>query len=312
MLGGQEFGWRLSHAEGGEFALTTGGGLQRRAPDSVGAGIFLENESMLQTGIGQLELLYRTAAGSSLEIKAGENTSILLHGETEGKAALELLYGRIRVRTGSQSGQGIIVVSGNTALEITEGDMGVDYEIPSGLPRPVFRVHCFSGSGELLPLIQEGFADITRLPVASGESLVLVFHTPFSYVERRPLTRDMVQYWNARSFSGASASLPVPKDSPAVFMPELEASTSVLDETVLDEAPLVPARNQVRRKNPGIATGLLLVVAGTAMNSLGVFGTNIFDKKTRDILTYSSYAPLGLGSLILFITLCYNPKDAPE
>jgi hypothetical protein len=313
MLGAQEFGWRLSHAEGGNFALTTGGGLQSYAPGSVGAGIFLENESMLQTGIGQLELRYLPQAGAYLEIKAGENTSLLLHGETEGKATLELLYGRIRIRTANQ---GIVVVSGNTALEIREGDMGVDFEIPPGSSRPVFRVHGFGGSGELIPLIQEGFADITRLPVGSGESLTLEFHTPFSYVERRPLARDMVQYWNARAFSGG-APLPVPKDSSAVSMPELESSPDgnlTRPPVIEPDFPKGQAASglQIKRKNFGIAAGLLLVAAGTAMNGLGVFGTDLFDKKTRDILTYSGYAPIGMGSLILLITLCYNPKDAPE
>jgi hypothetical protein len=191
-----------------------------------------------------------------------------------------------------------------------EGDMGLDFEIPPGSSRHVFRVHGFSGSGELIPLVQEGFADITRLPVGSGESLILEFHTPFSYVERRPLTEDLVQFWNARAFStGDSAALPVPKGSAALSMPELESSPAIgpLDQTLLS-----PPRNQVKRKNPGIATGLLLVAAGTAMNGLGVFGTDLFDKKTRDILIYSGYAPMGLGSLILLITLCYNPKNAPE
>jgi hypothetical protein len=307
------YAWRIYHSDGGDFALTSKGKLQNYGPKSAEDGIVLQDFDTIQTGSGRVELQLlprgRRASGSEHTLlKAGENTSLLVHSERNGTFTLELLYGRIRIVTGTVPDRGITVVSGNTALEVKEGDFGVDFEIRSASTRPVFRVHCFKGEGRLLPLIQEGSSDIPRLPVASKETLTLELYTPFSYVERGPLDQDLLRYWDIRNFSGSTPQITPDTSLPAVqnIPEEPDLAQAAAPPALPPVVPGLPA-DQKRRKNTGIGVGLLLVAAGSVMHGLNYFGNGSLDAEMRKTLLYSGYVPLGMGSIVLFSTLFYNP-----
>jgi hypothetical protein len=301
--------WRLYY-ESGENSLRIQGG-----QGSSGGAAFLENGDMVQTGRGGAELQLVIDGVSRADytlLKLGENTSIRIGGEKGGSPSIELLYGRIRLISGTASDRAVSVLGGMSQAEFRDADAGIDYIVPSqssASPQPVFMVHLFRGTGELLP-VRDGLLDVSRLPLREGQSMMAEFNTPFSYVERRNLDADVVLYWDSRRFSAAA-----PLAVPWVLLPQAPAVQETPDEETIPFAIETPKDNSgalLRNKRIGIGIGLFFIAAGIGMQSAALYGNNLYgdnflsgDAKT--LLSAGAYTSVGLGSAFLLSLALNDP-----
>jgi hypothetical protein len=301
--------WRLYYVSG---AVS----LHSAAGRSVPAGeMFLEYGDMVQTAGGEAELQLVFDGVSRPDytlLKLGENTSIRIGGEKGGSPAIELLYGRLRLVSGTASDRIVSVTGGSSQAEFKEADAGIDYIVLSrnaANSQPVLMAHVFRGSGELIPL-RESLLDVSRLPLRENQTMMAEFNTPFSYVERRSLDPDVVSYWDSRGFSSA-APLAVPgpflphtesilaaeADPGIPFAVETQASGSAKDTTAVF----------LRNKKIGIGIGLFFVVAGMGMQGLSAGGDGFLSRDARTFLSVGAYSSMGLGSAFLFSLVLNDP-----
>jgi hypothetical protein len=194
------------------------------------------------------------------------------------------------------------------------GDLGIDYTIqPSGgtvSREPVLRLSVFSGSAALIPLARVSPAGQTgaaagapRFQVNESEEMVLDLTAPLSYIERKALTGDIINYWSRYS----SAAFPPLFQSP----PE-----EVIDEEALAQAPANPVilpdysplkkRNAV--KNSFLISGISLSLIGTVLQGVAQGSWNSDNPDNRDLNMYAGYSFIGLGFVNLCVALLINPK----
>jgi hypothetical protein len=309
--------WRLYYASDAVSLRFTDG----RSGAVPAGGTFLEYGDMVQTagGWAELQLVFDDVSRADYTLlKLGENTSIRIGGEKGGFPAVELLYGRLRLVSGITSDRIVSVVGGASQAEFRDADAGVDYVIPSrssASSQPVLMVHMFRGSGELLPL-RESMLNVSRLPLRDGQTMAAEFNTPFSYVERRSLDADVVNYWDSRGFSDAA-----PLAIPGVFLPQTESILTAEEDSGLSFAIEAPqhadgARDNatllLRNKKIGIGIGLFFIAAGIGMQGLSAGGNNIFgdgflNQGVKTFLSVGAYSSIGLGSVFLFSLVLNDP-----
>ncbi|MDR2049540.1 MAG: hypothetical protein LBP69_08810 [Treponema sp.] len=310
----QALRWRLYYASG-EVSLRSADG--RSVP--AGGG-FLEYGDMVQTAGGGAELQLMFDGVSRVDytlIKLGENTSIRIGGEKSGSPAIELLYGRLRLVSGTASDRIVSVTGGPSRAEFKDADAGIDYIVPSkssSSSQPALMVHMFRGSGELFPL-RESLLDVSRLPLREGQTMMAEFNTPFSYVERRNLDADIVSYWDSRGFSSAAPlAIPGPllSRTESIFEAEEDTGISFTVETQDSVSAKDNAAVFLRNKKIGIGIGLFFVVAGIGMQGLSAGGNDLFgdgflSRDARTFLSAGAYSSMGLGSAFLLSLVLNDP-----
>jgi hypothetical protein len=307
--------WRLYHTSGAVSLHSAEGQII-----PVGE-IFLEYGDMIQTTGGEAELQLVFGGVSRADytlLKLGENTSIRIGEEKGGSPSIELLYGRIRLVSGIASGRIVSVLGGASQAEFKNADAGIDYMIlskSSASSQPVLMVHMFRGSGELLP-VRESLLDLSRLPLRDGQTMMAEFNTPLSYVERRSLDADVINYWDRRGFSGAA-----PLAIPGVLLPRTESipkteesGISFTLEPVQDtsEGMKDTAALLLRNKKIGIGIGLLFVAAGIGMQAFSACGNDLFgdaflSRDAKTFLSAGAYSSMGLGSVFLLSLVLNDP-----
>jgi hypothetical protein len=301
--------WRLYYASGTVS-------LHSAAGSSVPAGeMFLEYGDLVQTAGGgaELQLVFDGVSRPDYTLlKLGDNTSIRIGGEKGGSPAIELLYGRLRLVSGTASDRIVSVTGGSSQAEFKEADAGIDYIVPSSNSansQPVLMVHVFRGSGELIPL-RESLLDVSRLPLRDGQTMMAEFNTPFSYVERRSLDADVVSYWNSRGFSSAA-----PLAVPGPLLPRTESILTVEADTgipfAVEARDSGPAKDNaavfLRNKKIGIGIGLIFIAAGMGMQGLSSGGDGFLSRDARTFLSAGAYSSMGLGSAVLFSLILNDP-----
>jgi hypothetical protein len=300
--------WRLYYASGAVSLHSAAG---RSVP---AAEMFLEYGDMVQTAGGEAELQLVFDGVSRPDytlLKLGENTSIRIGGEKGGSPAIELLYGRLRLVSGTVSDRIVSVAGGSSQAEFKEADAGIDYVVlssNSANSQPVLMVHMFRGSGELIPL-RESMLDVSRLPLRDGQTMMAEFNTPFSYVERRSLDAEIVNYWNSRGFSSAA-----PLAVPGPLLPHTESILTAEADTgipfVVEARDSGSAKDNtavvLRNKKIGIGIGLFFIAAGMGMQGLSG-GDGFLSRDARTILSAGAYSSMGLGSAFLFSLVLNDP-----
>jgi hypothetical protein len=286
----QALRWRLYYA-GGAVSLHSADGRSGAIP---AGGIFLDYGDMVQTAGGEAELQLVSGGVSRADytlLKLGENTSIRIGGEKSGSPAIELLYGRLRLVSGTASDRSVSVMGGVSQAEFKDADAGIDYLVSSkssASSQPVLMVHMFRGSGELLPL-RESLLDVSRLPLRDGQTIMAEFNTPFSYVERRSLDADIVSYWDSRGFSPAA-----PLAIPGVLLPRTESILSAEKDPGVSFAIETPQQNTdgakdnaavLRNKKIGMGISLFFIAAGMGMQGLSAGGDGFLSRDARTFLS---------------------------
>jgi len=310
-------GWRVFHAEG-SITLNRGGVRSIYPGESKELGeILLGSGDMIQTSDGkaELQMISRTSLGGGTHtvIKLSENASLLIVDKPEdGDFVVDLLYGRMRVVTGTAE-PSIVIRSGSSLAELKESDTAIDFVARPSITYPMLSVHCFSGEGELTPRITPG-AEAAKLSISAGESLVMEYQTPFSYVERTALDEQVAAYWDLNPFAGAAplamplAALARPPEPALTEEPALaeEPEASPLEEEskpAAQEQPRVTKGSKA--KHIFAITGMLLVVAGAAAQTYSLMGNP--SPALKDPLFYGSYAPLGVGVAFIIGSAFFYP-----
>jgi len=305
-------GWRTFHAEGA-ITLNRGGVRSTYQGESKELReILLVPGDMIQTSTGKAELQMISRAslggGTHTVIKLSDNASLLIVDKPEdGDFTVELLYGRMRVVTGTAE-PSIVIRSGASLAAIKDSDTAIDFVASPSITNPTLSVHCFSGEGELIPRITPG-AEAAKLSISAGESLVMGYQTPFSQVERKTLDEQVVSYWNVNPFYGeAPLAMPLAAAArtlePALVEELAEEETSKPDQ----KPPRVMSGSKV--KNILAFTGMFLVAAGGAAQTYSLLGNP--SPALKDPLSYGSYASMGVGVALIIGSAILNPgKTAP-
>jgi hypothetical protein len=266
---------------------------------------------MLQTGPDDFVEIQLGPSGTV--IKLAENTSLVYLGPQEngpGSPALEMLYGRMRIVSGTGNRESVLVRTGNAALRLGEGDIGIDYMVLPGSTgaaqtRPVLRVYGFAGSAEIIPSAAPGESVVSSIGIVKGESVSTEWHTPLFLVEKKSLEEDMLLYWDRHNFKGRPP-LPMPPTSLSLPEPEIAAPPPPVVETRIEYLPpdYRPFRRGYLVKNISVAGGLLCIAAGVVMQGMYYQGGMLPEAAA----VYGGYSAMGLGASLLITSLLYNPK----
>jgi hypothetical protein len=324
-LGAQEERAVIYYAQGNDFALTVNG--VRSIIDISNldsSGLIVGSTDMIQTGAGvslELQLI-----PSGTVIKVVENTSLVYNGfdRNGGFTDLGLLYGRIRLVSGTGwSERTAVVRAGNISVRLLNGDFGVDFAVDpaylGGLvaTAPLLTVYNFRGNAEIHPFMP-GNDTQKPIPIAKAESITVEVNPPLVYTGRVPLERDIVDFWRRHNFVG-HAPLSMPYTSLFDLFPEVQVA---LVEPVPAPAP-EPRKEGLdlagwqaemgwyqkayRHKTAFLIAGIALTVIGTGAQ---IYACTQFYSERDSLaktLYYSSYAPLGLGLLSILGGTLYNP-----
>jgi hypothetical protein len=314
---GQEGGARVYGAGGGEFVLAAGG--QRtvyRAGDLGPEGLSLHTGDIIQTGPEAFVEILLNPGGRVL--RAAENTSFSYTVTGEARVSLGLSYGRLRLADGKGGfgGEEIFIRSGTAEAVFRGGDIGVDYiartardQVPA---EPVLRVYACSGSADLLPLVRGSPADrpestVPRFQVNAREELAVEIAAPLSYIERKPLSGDIIAYWDRHG--SAAFSLLAPEE-PA---PPPEAVSGGPPAPAGETWTMPPGDNPYIKsnsvKNGFLVAGLSLSLVGAVLEGVAQWDwwyTGNADD--RNLYRYTGYGFFGLGILCFGAALFINPK----
>jgi hypothetical protein len=303
-------------SEGGDFILANGGQRTIYRPDNLGPeGCTFREGDILQTGPGTFVEIFFTSRG--LILKAAENTTLTYHHVKNG-ISLELDYGRMLLteKEGEGNpGERILVQTGTADMVFQQGTMGVDYMVLAEeslfQQEPVFRGYVFSGAADLISHINavppdRGTGAETVFPVNDMEMTALEKNNVLS-VERKPISQDIINYWNRHKPLGISSLTPAsaPADPAADPVPgdELQERRPVLFIPP-DYDPFFKAN---KTKNGFIIGGITLSLLGTGMETLGWYN-DFGQQKTNDIMIYTGYGIFGLGILSLGTALFINSR----
>jgi hypothetical protein len=286
----------IYYATGEDFTLTVQGRREMYQSKGIaGAGLIINSGDMVQTGresFVELQLI-----PSATVIKIAENTSFLFHGPEPGRSlTVELLYGRLRVITGF--GENLTVKAGNALVDLQQGDVSLDFVIRPGISasstQMSLQVGVFSGNAELVPL-PERSSEISRIDITKDQLVSLENHPPLFFVDRRPLDTAVVDYWVRHNFTGTA-----PLAMPAVVPPKV-SEVEPEPDTQVQYTPMeyTPPRQIERIKNTYIITGIVLTVAGAAIQGLGLAAIYTGSGKAHYYVS-TGFIPIGLG----VITLC--------
>jgi hypothetical protein len=316
----------LYKAEGSDFSLSSRGDRRIFGSEVIAAKkLDLSPQDLIQTGPGVFLEIQLLPSGTL--IKVSENTTFVFNGyDSSGHFAdLGLLYGRIRLVSGTGRGNKTSVVrSANISIRIEEGDVGIDYVMEplsygrGGMPKPMLRLYDFSGRAEVFPFPSGGSPvqarEIQSIVVREKESLFLEVASPMVFAERKALTKDIIDFWEYHAFSGIP-----PLAVSSVALPGISGETAVthvpveVPEAAAPDNPFIPrdqfALSRARTvKNTALVTGLLLIAGSAAAQGLAYskFDTGE-DAFARNMFT-ASFAPMGVGVFTVLTGIFYNPR----
>jgi hypothetical protein len=315
----------IYHAEGPDFSLGSRDERHIFRPEAIAAGGLPVNPGdLIQTGPGAFLEIQLLPSGTL--IKVSENTSFVFNGyDSPGRFAdFGLLYGRIRLVSGPPGEHRTVVVrSANISVRIEEGDAGIDYvmEPPAhgrgGVPKPMLRLYEFNGGAEVFPFPSGGSpvraGEIQSIVVKERESLFLEIASPMVFAERRPLDKDIIDFWGYHHFSGTP-----PLAMPSVALPEFPGETiaevppevpeAVIPDTLFNSRDYLALSRARTVKNAALVTGLLLTAASATVQGLAYskFDTE-HDAFARNVFT-AAFAPMGVGIFTILTGILYNPR----
>lgn len=326
-------GGRIYAAQGNDFVILRDGKRILYNSDRLNEGPidFLEGD------------IFQTGQESSADIQFGENGPLLKivenssmgfvgHGSGMPLLALNLFYGRIRVRN-ADGGPAVQVSSQNGLVEVVKGDIGIDYIVRNDLvtlqPRnyssPVLYVTNFAGETSIFPT-NDGVA-VSALPhvlVREGETVSVEFVSNLSYVERSSVESTTADFWQAYDFAPipysptAIAGVPDPgvEEAPppdAVPPEEILPDEAAVSSTV-EEIPFsLPVKNVeyetvFKRKNSAFLAGLIFLAGGLALEGAGLYEQWAGDADRGYYFSLSGMlvSGIGAGTLIHGMTIKLN------
>jgi hypothetical protein len=312
----EEVRGRIFHIEGDDLSVTTRDGPRRIFKEDIPdfRAELLNDGDMVQTGPACFAEIQFVPGGTVLKI--AENTTLVFQGGS-GPIVLSLLYGRLRLVTGTEP-QSFSVQTGGAAVELAEGDFCIDYmvlpdqffEDTGGAARPRLRIYDFRGEAgiSLLPNGADGRAPymagdvpvrLSVIPVRAAEMVSLEISSSLHFVERKPIHADIADYWNRYPFQG----------SPPLMMPV--TALALMNDSPPPSVP-APAESGGRRlrmllKNDAIIFGLSLAGIGAGMQGYGASALHAGNYDTAREMIGWGFLPMGMGLVFLISSLFFNP-----
>jgi hypothetical protein len=284
----------VASAHGGTFVLIRADG-QRESYNplnvTTGSGIEIKKSDMLQTPSGVFVEV--RALPGNVSIRIAENSSLVFDdvGGSSSTQVVTLVYGRIRVDQEEQ-GETVIVKAGVSITEVQKGSINIDYIVNSGTSRssqPLLYVSAISGSAVLVPsALSPAFG---RVKVDRNE--MLIFDAPENKLEKTSINKEIVKYWQDNQAAYAQPD----GDDKNVFV-----QSGVL---ALPYSPSSSDERVSRLKTGGIITGLILMLAGVAVQTSLHYTYDQIKKETADLAYFAGFLPIGMGAFILTATLLY-------
>jgi hypothetical protein len=225
--------WLLSIGGVGGFALDNASNIRAIVTSTSGSGFTVSNATREATifpfniptnGLGiQTNDVIHVASGAFVDVRLlpGSNavrlaenseasfislapyTYTTTYGYSTGRVmSMTLIYGRARI-TNIWDNEVICVRVGNSFVEITHGDVNIDYLIQTGFNsnKPVLTVSPLMGTAVFIP--NEKSPGSGRYTISEDESVTI--NTAEDKMERRTGNAGLASYWN-NQYSGAGNS----------------------------------------------------------------------------------------------------------
>ncbi|MDR0638763.1 MAG: FecR domain-containing protein [Spirochaetaceae bacterium] len=199
-LGATRFSGSVSQSGSDSFVVANNGRQQVYQTNTIPAsGLALQNADMIQTGPGNYVEVQLDPSGAM--IKLAENTSVVFNdlGTSSRPALLSFLYGRMRIVNMGNKGT-ITVQAGNASIEISRGDMALDFAVIPGSAnkQPQFQASTFSGAGQIVSSVASPGS--AKIPLYEHETVIFDVTTRLAVVTRQPLNQEIAAYWNRNGF----------------------------------------------------------------------------------------------------------------
>jgi hypothetical protein len=317
----EELRGRIFYTQGDSFTITARGLPQVYEAETFSReSLFLAEGDMLQTGPGSFVEIQFTPGGTV--IKIAENTTFVFTGGDD-PVSLTLLYGRLRLITGSEGGN-VSLQAGGGSVGLARGDLGLDYFVrpdqyspdPNGGARPRLQVYDFRGNAEitLLPAgggalypagtaaPAEGFpSPLSPIPVKPLEMVSVEVLSSLHYIERKPIPADILDYWDQNNFRG----------SPPVTMPD--TALPRFDPSLASIRPVQTTSGSGRRslgtllKNNAVLFGISLTGIGAGMQAYGAASLYNGNYDMARTMSTWGFLPIGMGLAFLITSIFFNP-----
>jgi hypothetical protein len=286
-------------ARGGSFVLVRGAGLRQSYNPldiTTGNGITLKNSDMIQVTSGVVVEAQVLPGTVSLHI--AENSSLIFDdiGGSSNTQVLTLVYGRIRVDQQDEA-ETIIVKTGASITEIQKGSVNIDYIVTSEAgyrSQPLLYVSTMSGSAVLVPSTQS--PALGRVKINPNETLT--FDALENKIDKTSINKEVLKYWSGKTTENQTDTA----DSPPAGDENIFDQSDVL---TINSSTTTNAERVARLKTGGILTGLILTLAGIAVQNTIHYLYDKMEEKPADLAYYSGFLPIGMGTFILIASFLY-------
>ncbi|MDR0785936.1 MAG: hypothetical protein LBE74_08695 [Treponema sp.] len=295
---------RVFFAQGADFALT-----------SDGQRTIYQLENLQDLPVGKMDMI-QTGPGGSVElrlspsgilVKVLENTSLVYNGDT-----LEILYGRIRVKTPERQQKGLFIQARVILTYMAKGDMGFDFVVNPDTTieneHPVLHVYTFTEKARLK------FENIPELQIDEHELISVHSFPQVSLVERKPLDENSVNYWNRNNFRDGKplifSSRAGGRMNDVVTLPSEKAP--VIQSPLYSAEEYASYRNKMKWKNVGFTLGSLLLTLGAGGQVVSNYLVQHGDRNSADVFTYFGYGFIWTGLIAVVTSAVINPPLPSE
>jgi hypothetical protein len=332
-LGATRFSGSVNQSGADSFVVANNGRQQVYQTNTIPAnGLALQNADMIQTGPGNYVEVQLDPSGAI--IKLAENTSVVFNdlGSSNRSALLSFLYGRMRIVNSDNKGT-VTVQAGNAAIEVSRGDMALDFAVIPGSAnkQPQLQVSTFSGAGQVVSSVAS--PGTAKIPLYEHETVIFDVTTRLAVITRQPLNQEIAAYWSKNGFrqvgtapQGTLAQRTQPVlpalgaypagtntlparpvsasqnfDASSFPLTDQTGSVSGFDFEILnsDQATISP-------KNNGILIGAILTVAGVLTQAIGHYDLLDLDVEIADKVYTAGFAPIAFGFVTFIASYIYS------
>jgi hypothetical protein len=344
-LGATRFSGSVNQSGSDSFVIANNGRQQTYQTSTIPAhGVAIQNADMIQTGPGNYVEIQLDPSGAI--VKLAENTSVVFNdlGSSNRPALLSFLYGRMRIVNPDTKGT-VSVQAGNALIEISRGDMALDFAVIPGSAnrQPQLQVSTLSGVGQVVSSVASPGA--AKTPLYEHETVIFDVTTRLAVITRQPLNQEIAAYWSRNGFrqvgtspqpvlaQGNRPTLPALGSYPGGTsastggVPRLPASTGQTfdysgfpsdsyssDPSATQTDPnrqfdidvLSADRATVRPKNNGVLIGTILTSFGVLAQTLCHYDALGFAPGVNDTVYAVGFAPIALGLITFIATYIYS------
>ncbi len=303
-------------------------------------GLELQEGDNVQTGKATL-LEIRLTRGNAV-FKLAENTTFVLSKAVSGETALSLVYGRLRAKVDTLSGNDAFTLASASAVAGVRGtDFGMDViaSRSTGLSYPLTQVYCFEGEVIVTAMVntlassKEALESIPKSFVIGPGEMVSVNRIDEVIDASKTLILPTIEeFWEDKDFGAApqADSPAAAAPAPAASAPAPEAGLSEQERLNVYYAAYAEGFEAAKRELAATAGGLsadeakkytgavklqkgtfltagLIASAGLGLNLAGLYLASNGDAETADSLAMGGIVLTGLSLPFFALALVLGP-----